>query len=116
MPIYVTLDEICIGSNKLKRLLVRTVTQDLHVRDQNEDVRALSAALKTVPCLLHHLLLLLLLHSGMPNLQTNPGPAIDTNTAWVACGGQDEPGSILICGSCRQVHNLTCYELAAITE
>lgn len=59
---------------------------------------------------------LLLLHSGMADLQGDSGPAIDPNTACIACGSEEQPETMLICDSCQQGFHLGCFGLAVIPE
>ena len=52
----------------------------------------------------------------MAALQEDLGPAIDPDTACIACGSAEQPESMLICDSCQQGFHLSCFGLAAIPE
>ena len=52
----------------------------------------------------------------MAALQEDLGPAIDQDTACIACGSAEQPESMLICDSCQQGFHLSCFGLAAIPE
>ena len=44
------------------------------------------------------------------------GPAIDPDTACVACGSQASPETMVICDSCQQGFHLGCFGLPSIPE
>src|SRR5690242_15409216 len=44
------------------------------------------------------------------------GPAIDPETACLACGSQSRPESMLICDQCQQGFHLYCFGLPSIPE
>ncbi len=43
-------------------------------------------------------------------------PAIDPDTACIACGSQSSPETMVICDSCQQGFHLTCFGLSSIPE
>lgn len=52
----------------------------------------------------------------MAGLQEDLGPAIDPNTACVACASAGQAEAMLMCDSCQQGFHLSCFGLAAISE
>src|SRR5512147_1000716 len=48
------------------------------------------------------------------NMSDATGPAIDPETACLACGSQSRPESMVICDKCQQDFHLKCFGLPSI--